>query len=289
MKTKVCSNPECTEPEKAVSEFYKQKSGKDGLTARCKVCVLEGQKAYYEANKEARKAKARQYYEENREKVQETSAKWRDANKEKISEARKKYYAENQEALKAKSRQWAEDNPERKKATRKAYYSRPEIAEAKRAADKQYYLDNKEACNARQRAYYAENREESLASSKAWREANREYKAAKDAEWKRNNPHKVSTSNRRRQVLKKALQVEEVDYEVLYARDTSCYLCGVEFAPEDKTHVDHKIPLSRLELSPTHSYENCAVTHASCNLAKSAQTPEEFWASRPVGGTDGLH
>jgi len=39
MKTKICSNPDCLQPEKPLSEFYKDKHKKDGHRPDCKACV----------------------------------------------------------------------------------------------------------------------------------------------------------------------------------------------------------------------------------------------------------
>ena len=48
MKTKICSNSKCKQPEKLLSEFSKDKSKKDGLRCYCKECAKLAQKEYYE-------------------------------------------------------------------------------------------------------------------------------------------------------------------------------------------------------------------------------------------------
>jgi len=105
--------------------------------------------------------------------------------------------------------------------------------------------------------------------------------------WSQSNPDKVNAKTARRRALKKACTVEKVDYRVIRERDDSCYLCFIKFTEEERwstflTHVDHKIPLVRIELNPTHSYANCALTHKACNLTKNDKTPEEYWATLPV-------
>jgi len=47
MKTKICSNPKCKNPEKPITEFSKHFRYKDGLKSWCKECVKEYQKDYY--------------------------------------------------------------------------------------------------------------------------------------------------------------------------------------------------------------------------------------------------
>lgn len=46
----------------------------------------------------------------------------------------------------------------------------------------------------------------------------------------------------------------------------------------EQTEQDHKIPLSRAELKPTHTYANVALTHLRCNRRKQNKTPTEYWA-----------
>ncbi len=160
-------------------------------------------------------------------------------------------------------------NKERAKAASKAY--REAHREKYREYNANYYREHAEEISTRSKLYYEENRETRLWQRQVWREANRDKDRAIVAGY---------------MARKKACQVEPVDYAVIRKRDTKCYLCGEDFLMGDRTHVDHKIPLSRTELSPTHSYENCALTHAYCNQSKGSSTPEEFWARVTVGEVD---
>ena len=67
MTTKRCSK--CGE-EKALCEFSKNKSTKDGLRSLCKTC----DKAYKQANKEKIAEQNKAYYEENKDKIAEQKA-----------------------------------------------------------------------------------------------------------------------------------------------------------------------------------------------------------------------
>lgn len=82
---KVCSK---CQVEKSVNEFFKDKSGKNGLRASCRAC-----------NK--------RYREENAEKIKDRNKAYLIANSEKIKASKKAYYIA---------------NPERIKAWHKAYY-----------------------------------------------------------------------------------------------------------------------------------------------------------------------
>ena len=79
MKTKKCSK--CKEV-KAVDEFQKNKSSKDGLRSQCKVCTSERSRKYYEENREAEREKNRKYHEENREAERERHRKYEKENRE---------------------------------------------------------------------------------------------------------------------------------------------------------------------------------------------------------------
>lgn len=52
MKTKICSNLKCLQPQKLLSEFYSDKLHKDGLRSDCKDCVKEDRKNHYQKDKE---------------------------------------------------------------------------------------------------------------------------------------------------------------------------------------------------------------------------------------------
>lgn len=51
MNNKQCSNKICIDPIKLVSEFYKDKSRKDGLYPQCKRCCKTRKRGFYEENK----------------------------------------------------------------------------------------------------------------------------------------------------------------------------------------------------------------------------------------------
>lgn len=104
---KTCSK--CGE-EKPLSEYYKNKSAKDGYRNHCKKCVTEYKKEYYsrpevkERKKEWQKEYDKKYY-----------------SKPEVKERKKEYYS---------SPEWKE----KQKEYQKEYSSKPEVKEQRRCA-----------------------------------------------------------------------------------------------------------------------------------------------------------
>ena len=93
---KACNK--CKE-EKELSEFYKNKSKKDGLSRECKECTKRRDKQYYQVNKEQIAERTKQYYQANKEKFAEYGKQHYQANKEKIAERKKQWYQANKEKI----------------------------------------------------------------------------------------------------------------------------------------------------------------------------------------------
>lgn len=104
--------------EKAASEFYKNKSRKDGLCSRCKAC----EKLYKEANKERQREYDKLYREANKERLSEQEKLYREANKERISEYKKLYRKANKERRREYAKLYREANKERISKRKKLYY-----------------------------------------------------------------------------------------------------------------------------------------------------------------------
>ena len=65
MNTKVCSK---CKVDKNLSDYYKNKSKKDGLCELCKSCLSAIQKEYYQNNREAVIQRTKKYAAKNRDK-----------------------------------------------------------------------------------------------------------------------------------------------------------------------------------------------------------------------------
>jgi hypothetical protein len=92
VKQKRCSK--CSET-KPVSEFYKQRTGKDGCRADCRSCCNEYSRQWHGANKERAAESHRRWYEANKEGRAETVRQWSEANKERKAETNLQWQKEN--------------------------------------------------------------------------------------------------------------------------------------------------------------------------------------------------
>ena len=61
-----------------LSDFYRDKQTKDGLSCWCKACIKAKKAQYYQENKEAIAQKNAQYYQENKEAIAQKAAEYRD-------------------------------------------------------------------------------------------------------------------------------------------------------------------------------------------------------------------
>lgn len=147
ISNKICS---CCKIGKSKDEFRKDKSEKDGLTAKCKQCLSE----YYQKNKikinlrrkelnkiPERKSKIsknkKQYYKKNRKKI--LSKKSTIQKTDDFRKSRREYYQNNKEKFKTKD---------------KKYRNKTETKNKKRIYHNKYYKENinyKLACSLRSR------------------------------------------------------------------------------------------------------------------------------------------
>ena len=86
---------------KAPSEFFKNRTTKDGLTYRCKICKKADDKVWNAANKE---------------RIAATSKAWRITNKERRAAQQKDYYDANKERIRARNRLWNKQNKKRRRS-----------------------------------------------------------------------------------------------------------------------------------------------------------------------------
>lgn len=98
--------------EKPISDFYKQpKRSKEGISSRCKSCLLKDGREYRDSNKESQRAKGQRYYHANKERASVYSKKWRSENALRVKEVQGLYYQNNKDKCHEASHKWAKENP----------------------------------------------------------------------------------------------------------------------------------------------------------------------------------
>ena len=129
MITKVCKK--CG-VEKTLGEFYKHKTGKQGVRPECAKCkalidkqyrqsnqvvIKEKKKEYYKLNQKDIMAKQKIYHDDHRDDIAEYKKKhgkiYRQTNKEVIAAYGKAYRDANKQVIALRQKQWSKNNPDR--------------------------------------------------------------------------------------------------------------------------------------------------------------------------------
>ena len=177
-------DPECNgynmTPGGGAADNVRQTIEKDGEVQKVFICELprfeaegwrvlskkEVSKLWYEAHKEERRAKDREYH-----------ATYRIEHKKELAAKNKKYAEDNREKVKAKQREWMAENDEHIKAQKAAWLEAHKEEQKEKA--RQYYLANREKIIARASKRQQEKKEE-IAAYKA--EYQRNYRKKKKLE-----------------------------------------------------------------------------------------------------------
>ena len=105
MTTKLCSKCNTT---KTITEFYKDRTSKDGLHSLCKQCKNALSKIYIQKNKQVKNKYNKIHYETRKEKGykqdKEYYKEYYQKNKKRISERIKKYHIDNKERMELKQK-----------------------------------------------------------------------------------------------------------------------------------------------------------------------------------------
>ncbi len=104
---------------KDLSEFYKLRLGKQGVSSWCKACTLKQKKEYHIKNNKDILKKKKDYHSENRDKLIIKSKKYAEKNKHK----RKEYDDKNRERNTKNKLEWREQNIVKSKEANKKYLS----------------------------------------------------------------------------------------------------------------------------------------------------------------------
>src|SRR5260221_6465740 len=121
---KKCSG--CGLEKEETLDNFKWRNDRNKFVNPCKICMNEYGK---------------QYYQENKEEIQEQQEQYRQEHKQEISERDKQYYQENKEEILEYQKQYREENKNEILEYKKQYNK--EHKEEKREYDEQYYQKNK--------------------------------------------------------------------------------------------------------------------------------------------------
>ena len=143
MPTAVDGLKECSKcgETKPVSEYYKRKSSRDGLTARCKFCSSAACQRYYKINKKKIKQQRAIFHENNPEKKREWKKRSYWKHREKNRESERNYYQKNKASIALRKRAWLDAREAavyklENKVTNKIYIGQSTAYESRWAAHK---------------------------------------------------------------------------------------------------------------------------------------------------------
>ena len=232
--------------EKSLEDFGKDRSRRDGLKDRCKICRAKDGDKYRQNNKEDLAKRKAKYYQDNKKKI----AKYRRNNKERIAAQRAQYRKDNIEMMRNRDRVRRSRKDVKAMAAKRYQNNRIEIA--KRVA--KYRKDNKIEVLEREAKYRRNNR---VAFA---RRSNKYYKK---------NKGKVYALGAMRRALKinqtpLDANLKEIQFYYAVCSETNEIL-GSRFF-----HVDHIQPLSKGGL---HHENNLQILDASLNLQKNDKWP----------------
>lgn len=156
MKNKKCYKCKI---EKPISEYYKNKSQKDGYTGACKNCTKLDQRVYRQNNKKKIAKRNKNYRENNKETIAKQNKRYREdpKNQDKIKAYKEKYKKKNKKKIAEKDKQYREKNRDKINAKRRMCNMSDELIEKRRSQVKAYREKNKEKLNAYARKRRSQN------------------------------------------------------------------------------------------------------------------------------------
>jgi hypothetical protein len=289
METKICTK---CKVEKAITEYQKNPSKKEGIRSQCKECVSVRRKLYYQNKKESIIEITRQYYEANKIKCLNRNKEWREKNRETILQKKKEWREKNSEKIKLSRKIWYLNNKDHHKEKRKKYRKEnlEKIKEYQKEYQKEYrkkyYEDNKEYFIKKQRDYIAKNKDMINEKRRAYQKQKRKtdpiYNLARIVRGrigmalKNSNIYKNQRTN-------EYLGISFPKYK-LYLE--SKFLKGMSWDNQGEWHIDHIIPLGTAtneeELKALFHYSNTQPMWATENLKKGAKIPSGVQISIPL-------
>lgn len=229
----------------------------------CAKCAEE-LSAYGKANIDRVREYKRQWYENNRERMEARASARRKDNKEQIRRNGRKWYELNREKTKQQSRDWREQHHEQYLANNRSYYqaNRSKIM----AANRLYNETHKDQLADARRALSAKHPGRDVQRVRAWRKA---------------NPIAASAMMRNLKARRRKAEGKHTasDIEWLFRQQGGrCEACRKKLITKGKGkyHVDHMKPVV---LGGCNDIENLQLLCPSCNTRKNAMSYEE-WCSK---------
>lgn len=222
METKLCKKCQI---EKDINLFQKDGSKKGGYRNSCKECQKRYHKEYYEINKEI---------------INEKNKNWKCVNADAVSIMSKNYYAKNKEEIIYKGKIWLKDNKEKVRETKRNWYkeNKETILNKKRL-----YIKNRKQIDP---LYHLQMTIRSL----------------------------IKTSFRKKDFNKpRTLSILGCTYEEFKIYIESQFINDMTWENYGEWHLDHKIPVSwatsEEELYKLNHYTNFQPMWAFDNMSKS--------------------
>jgi len=185
-----------------------------------------------------KKAYAKQWRENNPDKIKELHRLYRLNNPDKVKEYNKQYCIKNSEKLKEHTKQWRIDNPEKAKETNRQYYTNN--SEKLKECNRQWHLNNIEKVKEYYKQYHENNREK----------RNENCRNKRKIDLKFNLDGKISSlmraalkGNKASRKLELLINYTLKDLEIHLQKTIPEGYTWQDYI-EGKLHIDHIIPIS---------------------------------------------
>ena len=246
-------------------DAFSKRDGK--YTSVCLFCKRKRGREYYKNNKEKVDAKNREYAKNNKEKLSAYYKEYSIVNKEKIKNYHKEHKKKYPEKYKNWSRKYIAENKEKIKKYLKEWRSgrKDKINEQARAR----YHKNKDKILAQKRKKYNDNKEHMHEYQKQWRADHPDSVSKYLSKYQKNNLDKHAQKQHRRRA--KIAQNGDDKYSVQDWKNlcntygNKCLCCG---KTNIKLTVDHVLPI---KMGGRNIIENIQPLCKSCNSKKGAR------------------
>ena len=151
---------------KELTEFYKDKTSKDGYRTQCKTFIDNSKKEYVTNNKEKVAIKQKEYRELNKDRLSELYKEYWQLNKNKLTEKHKEYCEKHKDRITEYKQEYAKEYSELHKDKLAEYL-------------KEYYQQNKDKHDEYMKEYYEQNKNKLLEQNKEYRKFNKDELAEK--------------------------------------------------------------------------------------------------------------